>query len=374
MESKTCLIYNYAQHYRLGVFKLMDKEMDIDFYFGDKMADVKKLDYNELSGFKQELKNVKLLSNFYWQRGVISLFFKKYRTYLMLGEYYCLSTWIILLFSKFSSKRVYLWSHGWYGKETRVVSFIKRIFFKMADGVFLYGDYAKRLMLEEGFNQDKLHVIYNSLNYEEQILIRYSLKSSDIYKDYFGNNDPIVIFIGRLTKIKKLHLILKAQKQLLDIGRPFNLVIIGDGDERNSLHEEVVTFGLGDFVWFVGKLYDEKMIAEYVYNADLCVSPGNVGLTAMHTLMYGTPVITHDNFTMQMPEFESIQSYVTGDFFTEGNVDDLALKIKQWLERNEGREIIRKNCYEIIDRFYNPSYQTLVIKGVIGDKSKVSNL
>ena len=87
--------------------------MDIDFYFGDKMADVKKLDYNELSGFKQELKNVKLLSNFYWQRGVISLFFKKYRTYLMLGEYYCLSTWIILLFSKFSSKRVYLWSHGW---------------------------------------------------------------------------------------------------------------------------------------------------------------------------------------------------------------------------------------------------------------------
>ena len=33
-----------------------------------------------------------------------------------------------------------------------------------------------------------------------------------------------------------------------------------------------------------------KIISKYLYYADICVSPGNVGLTAIHSLTYGTPV------------------------------------------------------------------------------------
>jgi hypothetical protein len=42
ISNKTCLIYNYAQHYRRGIFVKLDREIDIDidFYFGDKMNDV----------------------------------------------------------------------------------------------------------------------------------------------------------------------------------------------------------------------------------------------------------------------------------------------------------------------------------------------
>lgn len=53
---KICLIYNYAQQYRTDIFSLLDKEMGVDFYFGDKMADVKKMDYSLLKNFKSELK------------------------------------------------------------------------------------------------------------------------------------------------------------------------------------------------------------------------------------------------------------------------------------------------------------------------------
>ena len=41
MSTRTCLVYNYAQHYRGGVFKLLDKELQIESYFGDKMGDKK---------------------------------------------------------------------------------------------------------------------------------------------------------------------------------------------------------------------------------------------------------------------------------------------------------------------------------------------
>ncbi|CAM3031757.1 glycosyltransferase family 1 protein [Chryseobacterium flavum] len=365
MREKICLIYNYAQHYRLGVFKLMDQQMECDFYFGDKMSDVKKLDYNELKGFKKELKNVPLFSNFYWQKGAVSLFFKDYKKYIILGEYYCLSTWLILFFSIFSSKKVYLWSHGWYGKESFVIKLIKKIFFSMATGIFLYGEYAKKLMIKEGFKPSKLYVIYNSLNYKEQIGIRKKLIKSDIYPDHFENKFPVLIFIGRLTKVKKLHYILEAQKKLREQGLLLNLVIIGNGEEKEFLSSKVLEYGLKDYVWFVGQLYEENAIAEYIFNADLCISPGNVGLTAMHTLMYGTPVITHNNFALQMPEFEALTIDKTGDFFEHESVSSLAIKIHQWFQKDLSREEIRENCYHIIDKKFNPDFQVSEIKKVM---------
>ena len=363
--NKTCLIYNYAQHYRKGIFELLDKELKIDFYFGDKMQDVKKLDYNNLKGFKKELNNISLFLNFYWQKGALGVFFNKYDKYIMLGEYYCVSTWLILFLSKFTSKKVMLWTHGWYGKETRLISLVKKLFFFMADDIFLYGNYAKNLMIKEGFNPQMLHVIYNSLDYEEQLKIRGELKRKNVFKKYFGNDFPVLIFIGRLTKIKKLDYILQAQKNLVDGGFSVNLVIIGDGEEKELLEDKVKRLRLQSSVWFIGKLYEEKLIANYIYNADLCVSPGNVGLTAMHSMVYGTPVISHDNFSLQMPEFEAVKKGETGDFFKYDNIKSLTKSIEFWLKININREFTRSKCFKRIDTNFNPNYQLNVIQNVL---------
>ncbi|APU95299.1 glycosyl transferase family 1 [Sphingobacterium sp. B29] len=358
VEDKICLIYNFAQHYRLGIFKLLDRGLKMDFYFGDKMGDIKKLNYGELSGFKGELKNIRILSNFYWQSGAVKLFFKdNYQSFLLLGEYYCISTWLILFFSLFSNKKVYLWSHGWYGKEGRVVSFIKKIFFSMSDAIFLYGEYAKKLMVAEGIKETKLHVIYNSLDYENQIRVRKSLSQNTLYKEHFGNDDPILFFIGRLTKVKKLDMVIDALDLLRKSGQNFNLVIVGNGEEREYLIDKCAKLFLDKRVWFVGELYSEDKIGEYIFNADLCISPGNVGLTAMHSLVYGTPVITHDDFKYQMPEFEAVQNGYTGLFFQKDNLEDLYEKIMYWKTLNFDRQVVRQRCFQVIDEKYNPQYQ-----------------
>ena len=57
--------------------------------------------------------------------------------------------------------------------------------------------------------------------------------------------------------------------------------------------------------------------------SDLCVIPGNVGLSAMHAFSVGLPVISHDNFDIQMPEFEAIIDSKTGSFYKHGNIEDL---------------------------------------------------
>lgn len=82
-------------------------------------------------------------------------------------------------------------------------------------------------------------------------------------------------------------------------------------------------------MWFYGACYDEKQIAEFLYNADLCVSPGNVGLNAMHAMTFGCPVIRHSNMVAQMPEVEAIEDGLTGTYFEENNIESLAQSIKK---------------------------------------------
>ena len=120
--------------------------------------------------------------------------------------------------------------------------------------------------------------------------------------------------------------------------------------------------GLTDRVWFYGACYDEEKLGSLFYNATLTVSPGSIGLTAIHSVMYGTPVLTHDNFSHQMPEFEAVKQDETGLFFKENDISDLADKIKYWVVNYQDRSNIRKKCFDMVDNYFNPYYQIDVMK------------
>jgi len=147
---------------------------------------------------------------------------------------------------------------------------------------------------------------------------------------------------------------------------PCNLILIGKQTDETDIQDLIAKYGLEKHVWNYGPCYDEKLLGELIYNANLCVSPGNVGLTAMHSLVYGTPVITQNNFKSQMPEFEAIKPGVTGDFFIEDSVEDLCSKILNWTNvGKEKRDSIRENCYQVIHEKYNPHNQIEILKSLL---------
>lgn len=344
---------------------LMDKNLDIDFVFGDHYLDVKKMDYTLLQHNVKEVKNIEW-GPIVWQSGVIHLPLKNYDKFIILGEPMNISTWIVLILCKFLNKDVYLWTHGWYGRETRLKAFVKKVFFGLAKGLFLYGNYARNLMIADGFLPQKLFTIHNSLMYDEQLKLRDSLQESDIFKNYFQNQYFVVVFVGRLTKIKKLNLLVEAQSISLKRGLPFNLVFIGNGEEKEYLEGLGKKYGLSSMIWFYGATYAEKELSELLYNADLCVAPGNIGLTAMHAMVYGCPCISHNDFRWQMPEFEAIKEGVTGCFFEKDNVKSLSDSIICWHNAHANdRETVRIACYKEIDNYWNPHVQLKIIKKVI---------
>ena len=167
--------------------------------------------------------------------------------------------------------------------------------------------------------------------------------------------------------MKRLDLLVKSISSLKGARREVNCLIIGEGPEEEYLGKLVRSEGVDERVHFYGACHKEEELSDFIYAADICVAPGNVGLTAMHSLVYGTPVITHGDKCWQMPEFEAIVPEVTGDFFERDNLADLVDKIALWLERAvEGRSAIRTKCYKVIDEKYNPSHQARVIRSVIG--------
>ncbi len=368
-QSKICCIFNVAPIYNAAIYKLMDNELNCDFYFGDKIhLPIKLMNYSELKGYKKSLKYVPLFSNFYWQKGAVKTICKPYTDYILTGEVYCLSNWLILLLCLFTNKKTYLWTHGWYGNESIFKRKIKKLFFSLSSHNLLYGDYARELMQNEGISKNKLTCIYNSLDYNNQLIIRQNLKQSAIYTKHFKNQNPVIFYIGRIQNNKRLDLLIDALKILKDNNTDCNLVIIGEEVEKTGIKDQIDKYKLNSHVWMFGACYDELKIAELIYNADICVSPGNVGLTAIHSLMYGTPVITHNDFPEQGPEFEAITNNITGSFFERNNTNDLVDKINFWLNNQFNREITRLNCYKIIDQKYNPNSQIEILKKIVNNK------
>lgn len=362
---KLCLIYNYAQHYRTGIFTLMDKELKCDFVFGDSMSDVKKMDYSLLKGNVTENHTIGNKS-FSYQLGMLKRLNFPYTHYLLLGDTRSISTWLFCILARmfYPRRKVYFWTHGWYGKESKIERMLKRIFFKLPNGgIFTYGNYGRDLMIQNGVDPNKVWTIHNSLAYDQQLTIRKNLFQTDVYSSHFNNANPNLFFVGRLTNVKKLDQLLNAVYLCAQRGKKYNVTLIGGGEKYEDLQIQAKKLRLENQVWFYGPCYDEYELSNLIYNADLCVAPGNIGLTAMHSLVFGTPALTHNDFRWQMPEFEAIVDGCTGTFFERDNIQDLSCKIDDWFEiHGSSRNLIRERCMEEIDREWNPYFQLEVLK------------
>ncbi len=79
-----------------------------------------------------------------------------------------------------------------------------------------------------------------------------------------------VLFVGRLTPEKNIHVLLKAQKLLIDKEVKIESRIIGDGPMRHSLEQQVKMMGLNMEDVLVGGLPFEKVLENYEW-ADVLV-------------------------------------------------------------------------------------------------------
>jgi glycosyltransferase involved in cell wall biosynthesis len=375
------IVYPYLAHYRYPIFCELCNSKDYKFRIISGVetdVNLKTLDPKyahipiEEGGLTWEfVKNVWLLNKrLLWQNGLISKCLKNdFDAYIFFGNAKFITTWICASILRIKGKKIYFWTHGVRKKERGIKSFFRVLFYKLAHGLFLYGNYAAQIIEEKGFSKNNLHVIYNSLDYRNQLKLR-NLLSKDSLENIRSKffEDPLlpqIIFIGRIIKEKKIDQLIEAVKILRDEHFMVNILLVGEGEEEKMLKELVTNYKLDKNVLFYGPSYNEGDNYNLIAGSDVCISPGGVGLNAIHSLTYGTPVITHNIFCKQGPEFEAIEPGVTGDFFEIDNTYELSRTIKNWFIKNNDREKIRFKCYKIIDERYNPFYQYKIICEVL---------
>lgn len=375
MSKKVAIIYNYIAHYRVPIFNVLSQNED-PYYkiFAGVKTEI------PIKTANQKLKNLSpkegglnwgILANswffkyFLWQRGVIRLCYsEEFDSIIFLGNMYYISTWIGALLARLKGKKVIFWTHGFIKQEKNIKGFIRSLFYRLAHEILTYGHRAKDILISKGFNTNRIKVVYNSLDYDNQVKFRG--KNITAKKPLFSQVDkPTFGYIGRLTKQKNLDLLIRVLQRLRENGNQANLLIIGEGEESERLYKMVQTLGLEDCVIFYGACYEEEEICKLMNEINVIVSPGEVGLTAIHAMTYGVPVITHNCFEKQMPEFEVIIEGKTGSFFDYNNPEDSLVDALQLWLFNKSKKYTEKECFKVIDEYYNPAKQKEIFNSAV---------
>ena len=376
---RVAVVYPFFPHYRAAVFRELLEHGKHDYLLvGDQgslepsIASWQINDPHRLIAAPCR----KLGQSLHLQRGLLRLSMRRdLNTIIYLGNPYFISTWASAMIARLTGKRVLFWTHGWNRGETGVKAWLRTLFYRLSDGLLLYGDFARQNGIARGFAPEDLHVIYNSLDYETQRKLRAGMPSErllELKRQLFKQAElPMVICPARLTRQCRFDLLLHAQAQLAKDGHPINILLVGDGPERESLEAQAQQLGVP--VKFYGACYDEGMLAGLIMAAHVTVSPGKVGLTAIHSLAYGTPVITHSDHEAQGPEWEAIRPGHTGDFFQRDNTTELAHVIRRWTAGPPPDADQRRACWQIIERYYNPDFQRRAIdRAVDGEPAEDS--
>lgn len=373
---RVLIVYHFIAHYRIPIFSLLSKSKNPYYEIVSGLSsdiDIKKADPSlgaidvEAGGLRWiKLKNIWFLKHCLWQRGLLKLILNsKHDTIIFIGTMYFVSTWFGAILAKILKKKVVFWTHGFLKEEKGIKGFVRSSFYRLADEILVYGNRAKNILVSKNHDPDIIHLIFNSLNFERQVKIRESPVLFDYSLSFNNPRLPVIGFIGRVTKSKRLELLFDSLSLLHSRGYFCNLLIVGDGEALNLAKEKVISLGLGNYVHFFGPCYEEEINFSLLRRMRVVVSPGEVGLTCIHAMTYGVPVITHNNFELQGPEFECIIPNITGDFFNFYDpVNSLAEILVKWLVRND-MENVKNDCFNIIEKYYNPLVQKRIFDSVV---------
>lgn len=149
---------------------------------------------------------------------------------------------------------------------------------KKADAMLYYSSYPVEKYAKLGLPREKLFVANNTVYVE-----------SVVPKD-----KDILLFVGSLYKQKKIEVLLDAYLQAYRSNQNiYDLVIVGDGSERESITNWIRQNGLQEKIHLTGAIFDEKILAGYFARAIACISPDQAGLSVLKSMGYGVPYITH---------------------------------------------------------------------------------
>lgn len=194
------------------------------------------------------------------------------------------------------------------------ISIILRWFIKRSNKVVVISQKMKHIFSQNSIN---CRVIYNTT----------------VFKLRRQKKENLIVFVGRLTWGKGVHLLIPATAPILKEERRLRLIIIGDGLLKTLIKKQTKKYNLSKQVTLTGHLPYKKTIS-LLSKAKIAVIPSvweePFGRVALESLTCYTPVVATNRGGLP----EIVEDRKTG-FIVEPTVSQLAQTIKRALKENK---------------------------------------
>lgn len=168
-----------------------------------------------------------------------------------------------------------------------------------------------------------IEVLYNTNETDE--IIRMSDEAIEDFE--FSNSTKTIIAIGTLKKSKSFDKLIRIHKRLMDESVRHNVILLGEGPERQSLENQIKEAGVEESFFMLG--YNSNPY-KYIRQSDLFVCSSiaeGFSTAATESLIVGTPVCTVEVSGMKEMLGENNEYGIV----TENNEDALYEGIKKML-------------------------------------------
>ena len=155
----------------------------------------------------------------------------------------------VIIASRLSKARpkIILAQHNYSNDEDRTP--LKSLYFRLynkADYVTAVSQGIRSFMIKNGVKKEKIMVLYNPIDIQN--VVKRSKEKTDIILP-----PNYIMFLGRITPLKNLFLLLKAFELLAKEDETLKLIIVGDGSDKEKLEKYSESNGLREKVIFAGQ-------------------------------------------------------------------------------------------------------------------------
>ncbi len=256
--------------------------------------------------------------------------------------------------------RTVVWGHGYSKNESPWRAKLRRRLGLQADAMLFYSASVAKQYEQAGVPKNRIFVAPNSLDQAPIAAARDAWESNPQRLDAFRREHGVtpdqtpILYVSRFDPANRVDLLLRAAAQIAPQHPGLRLHLVGKGEpEMSRLQSLTRELGLTDRVRFLGPIYDEDQLAPWFLTAKAFCYPSNIGLSILHAMGYGLPVITADDIDSQNPEFEALEAGHNGLVYPPNDTSALAATMDRLLSDPALGEKLGHGARETIATRYN---------------------
>lgn len=379
MNNKKILILNSRHPSLIALFNIFEELSNYNYHFSLLANDQKMLNkfkekewfYKKIPKFfnPNKLLNIILIFIFYPIFIFLGILFLSYFKYIKKITMVICCSWfekIVLTYPAKILKIKMIWMER-PGLNYKNINKLLSILFKINSNnakIITFLNYTKNILIKIGVLEKNINTVLpgiklNNVKRQENIF-------DNLAQTNHFNTNKKFFTIGTIIKLDnkyKTEILLHSCKKCSEIINNLQLIIVGDGEEKQNLIWLAKKMNIDNFVWFVG---EQKYIKKWINNFDVFILICDTLYLRdiniiINTLSSGKPIVAPNNIGVE----DIIQDNYNGKLINIDSSEILTQEILKLYKNKLLRKKIREQAIISANNNFNISKTVLSIKNIL---------